>query len=79
MTTPTEKQQPVEDQKPALKRWLKVVQATFAGALGVQSKRRYEEDFNSNSPWPYVVAGLLFGFSFILTLMLIVRWVLASQ
>ncbi|MCH8499009.1 MAG: DUF2970 domain-containing protein [Marinobacter sp.] len=79
MTAPANNPQKPNARKPALKRWLKVIQATLAGALGVQSKRNYEEDFSSTSPWPYIAAGLLFGLGFILTLMLIVRWVLASQ
>ncbi|WP_404362445.1 DUF2970 domain-containing protein [Marinobacter sp.] len=62
--------------KPGL---LKVIQSILAGALGVQSSRRHEEDFESGSPWHYIVGGIIFGAIFVVTLILIVRWVLASQ
>lgn len=58
---------------------LKIIQSVLAGALGVQSSKRHEEDFNSSSPWPYIIGGLVFTGGFVLTLVLIVQWVLASQ
>jgi hypothetical protein len=58
---------------------LKVLQSVIAGAFGVQSGKRHEEDFSSHSPVPYIVAGLLFTFGFIGVLALIVQWVLSSQ
>ncbi|MBS3804660.1 MAG: DUF2970 domain-containing protein [Oleiphilaceae bacterium] len=58
---------------------LKVIQSVLAGALGVQSNRRYREDFEGSSPFPYIIGGILFGVIFVVTLILIVRWVLASQ
>ncbi|MCK7545896.1 DUF2970 domain-containing protein [Marinobacter bryozoorum] len=58
---------------------LKVLQSVLAGAFGVQSGKRHEEDFNSHSAVPYIVAGLLFTFGFIGVLALIVQWVLSSQ
>lgn len=59
--------------------FLKVVQSVLAGALGVQSSKRHEEDFESQSPWPYIVVGILFTAGFVGTLILIVRWVLSGQ
>ncbi len=58
---------------------LKILQSVLAGAIGVQSSKRREEDFSSHSPWPFIVAGLLFTAGFVIVLALIVRWVLASQ
>lgn len=57
---------------------LKVFQSVLAGALGVQSSKRHEEDFDSQSPWPYIVVGVLFTAGFVGTLILIVRWVLSG-
>lgn len=58
---------------------LKVMQSILAGAFGVQSDKRREEDFSSHSPWPYIIAGVLFTASFVVGLILIVNLVLASQ
>jgi hypothetical protein len=58
---------------------LKVLQSVLAGALGVQSDKRREEDFSSHSPWPYIIAGIIFTVGFVVTLVIIVQVVLASQ
>lgn len=72
----TEKDKNKKPQGPGV---FKVMQSIAAGALGVQSSKRQEEDFGSHSPWPYIVGGLLFTALFIGTLILIVQAVLASQ
>ncbi|MCS5564387.1 DUF2970 domain-containing protein [Marinobacter sp.] len=58
---------------------LKVMQSILAGAFGVQSDKRREEDFSSHSPWPYIIAGVLFTAGFVVGLILIVQMVLANQ
>ena len=58
---------------------LKVMQSILAGALGVQSDKRREEDFASHSPWPYIIAGILFTVGFVATLLVIVKLVLSGQ
>jgi len=58
---------------------LKVMQSVAAGALGVQSNKRQEEDFGSHSPLPYIIGGLLFTALFIGTLVLVVNIVLSGQ
>lgn len=58
---------------------LKVMQSILAGAIGVQSDKRREEDFSSHSPWPYIIAGILFTACFVVGLIVIVNLVLASQ
>jgi len=55
------------------------MQSILAGAFGVQSDKRREEDFSSHSPWPYIIAGILFTASFVVGLIVIVNLVLASQ
>lgn len=58
---------------------LKVLQSVLAGALGVQSDKRREEDFSSHSPWPYIIAGIIFTAGFVVTLVVVVKLVLAGQ
>ena len=58
---------------------LKILQSILAGAFGVQSDRRRQEDFASHSPWPYIVAGLLFTAAFVGGLILVVQVVLAGH
>ncbi|MCG8517176.1 MAG: DUF2970 domain-containing protein [Pseudomonadales bacterium] len=73
--TQTQKSQPDRARSPGV---LKVMQSILAGAFGVQSEKRRQEDFAGHSPWPYIVAGILFTTGFVLTLALVVRWVLSS-
>jgi hypothetical protein len=72
-----ENAQPDNKNKPRMG-FLKVMQSILAGALGVQSKKRYQEDFASPSPWAYIVGGLLFTTLFIGGLILLVNVVLAN-
>lgn len=67
------------NEKPRGPSVLKVMQSVAAGALGVQSSKRREEDFGSHSPWPYIIGGLLFTALFIGTLVLVVQVALAGQ
>ncbi|MBU2955718.1 DUF2970 domain-containing protein [Marinobacter sp. F3R08] len=69
----------IDQQKPKRPGILKVMQSILAGAIGVQSDKRREEDFSSHSPWPYIIAGILFTVSFVVGLIVIVNLVLASQ
>ncbi|MDK8465889.1 DUF2970 domain-containing protein [Marinobacter sp. SS13-12] len=55
---------------------LKLLQSILGAAIGVQSSHRYQEDFNSGSPLPFILGGLLFTASFVGILMLIVHLVL---
>lgn len=58
--------------------FFRVVQSILAGALGVQSSKRREEDFTSASPWAFIVGGLIFGALFIGGLIVLVNVVLAN-
>ena len=51
---------------------------TLAAAFGVQSQRNHERDFQQSSIVPYILAGVIFTLVFILTLIAVVRWVLAE-
>lgn len=58
---------------------LKILQSVLAGFLGVQSDKRRHEDFSSQSPWPYIIAGIIFTVGFVVTLVVVVKLVLAGQ
>lgn len=68
-----------QDQKPKNPGVLKIMQSILAGAFGVQSDKRRQEDFSSHSPLPYIVAGLLFTAGFVITLVIVVNVVLSGQ
>lgn len=60
-------------QQPSLKQLFKAV----AGALiGVQSEQQRQQDFNSSSPVPYVVAGIITTLLFVAVLLITVKLVL---
>ena len=54
----------------------KIIQAILAGAFGVQSSRAATQDFESQSPWHYLVAAIIFTLLFIVTIVIIVKIVL---
>lgn len=79
MTDATDNDDNKKDRKSGSPGVLKVMQSILAGAFGVQSDKRREEDFSSHSPWPYIIAGILFTAAFVGGLILVVQAVLASQ
>jgi hypothetical protein len=52
---------------------LKIIQGILAGAFGVQSSNQATKDFESRSPLPYIIAGVIFTLLFITTIYLIVN------
>jgi uncharacterized membrane protein len=54
------------------------MQSVLAGAFGVQSEKRRQEDLASQSPWPYLIVSVLFTLGFVTTLIVIVNVVLAN-
>ncbi len=61
-------------QKPGLRQILKAV---FGAFVGVQSEQQRQQDFQTQSPLPYIIVGVVVTFVFVLGLVLIVRIVLA--
>ena len=53
-----------------------LVLSVMAAAIGVQTKAGRERDFRTNSPLPFILAGLLFTIAFVATLILVVNLVL---
>lgn len=56
--------------------WQLVI-SVFGAALGVQTEATRQRDFNSSSPLPYIIAGLIFTVLFVLTIIGVVSLVLA--
>ncbi len=63
------------ENKPTL--W-QVVKSVLGAMLGVQSSQVRERDFTKGNPWVYIVVGIIATVLFVLTLVGIVKWVLAG-
>ncbi|MBU0912141.1 MAG: DUF2970 domain-containing protein [Gammaproteobacteria bacterium] len=55
-----------------------VLKAVFGAIVGVQSEQQRQQDFQSTTIWPYLVAGILAVVAFIVLLLLLVSWVVPS-
>ena len=56
---------------------LRIIQSTLAAAIGVQSKKNRERDFQEGNAGTFIVAGIIFTVLFIATVMTVVRLVTA--
>ena len=61
-------------EKPSL---LQIIKAVVGAMVGVQSERQRQQDFNSSSPLPYIIVGIIATLLFVVTLILVVNWVLS--
>ncbi len=59
---------------PGLKQVIKAVAGAF---IGVQSEQQREQDFNSQSPMPYIIVGVVMAVLFVAALVTIVSVVLS--
>lgn len=50
----------------------------LAAAFGVQTQRARVRDFTQGNPTAYIIGGIVFTVTFVLTLMLIVRFALRA-
>ena len=55
----------------------RIIQSTLAAAIGVQSKKNRERDFEGGSAGTYIVAGIVFTALFIATMLTVVHVVTA--
>ena len=55
----------------------RIIQSTLAAAIGVQSKKNRERDFEQGSAGTYIVAGIVFTALFIATMLTVVHVVTA--
>ena len=53
-----------------------IAMSVLAAAIGVQSSKNRERDFNHGNPVVFIVAGLIFTLIFVLTILLVVYLVL---
>ena len=56
---------------------IKIIQSTLAAAIGVQSKKNRERDFEEGNAGAFIAAGIIFTALFIATVLAVVQWVLA--
>jgi len=59
-----------------MKEFLSAIKSVMAAFVGVQKKKNLEEDFGKKSAAPFIVAGLLMGFLFVIVVYSIVKLVL---
>ncbi len=52
---------------------LRVVQSTLAAAIGVQSKKNRERDFEEGNAGTFIAAGILFTVLFVATIVVVVN------
>lgn len=75
----SEQQKPEsENQKPFKPSLWQLVVSILGAALGVQSSKVREQDFNSSSPMPYIIGLIIFGMVFVGSIALVVSLVLRS-
>jgi len=67
---------PTHDPPPA--RFLQIVRAVLWSFFGVRKQRMLQQDIATIKPLHIVVAGVIGGLVFVLTLILIVRLILAN-
>ncbi len=60
--------------KPNLKQIFKAVAGAF---IGVQSEQQRQQDFNSQSPLPYIIVGIVMTILFVAALVFVVSVVLS--
>lgn len=60
--------------RPGLRQILKAVIGAF---IGVQSEQQRQQDFQTQGPLPYIIAGVIVTLCFVLGLILVVRLVLS--
>jgi hypothetical protein len=60
-----------------MSRTVKIIQSTLAAAIGVQSKKNRERDFEEGNAGAFIAAGIIFTALFITTVLGVVQWVLA--
>ena len=55
----------------------RIIQSTLAAAIGVQSKKNRERDFQEGNAGAFIAAGIIFTVLFIATVMTVVQLVTA--
>lgn len=55
-----------------------VFKAILGAVVGVQSEQQRQQDFQSTTIWPYLVAGIFAVGVFVVVLLLLVSWALSG-
>lgn len=61
-------------QKPS---WRQIVKAVLGAMAGIQSEKQRQQDFSTDSPAPYIIAGVISTLLFVAILLLVVSLTLA--
>jgi len=72
MNTQPEQQKP--KRRPTLKQ---LIMSILGAAFGVQNSETQQRDFQQASPIAYIVGGIVFGVLFVVTLILLVKYILS--
>ena len=59
--------------------FLRAIRSVMSAMIGVQKKKNLQEDFSKKSAMPFIVAGILMTFVFIMTLWLVVKIALSTS
>ncbi len=60
------------------KSFFKALKSAMAAFFGVQSSSQHQQDFESETPFPFILAGVILVISFIFILVAIVNAVLSK-
>ncbi|MGR9108231.1 MAG: DUF2970 domain-containing protein [Gammaproteobacteria bacterium] len=53
-----------------------ILSSTLAAAFGVQSSGNLKRDFSAGRPSSFILAGIVFTFLFVLSIIALVHWIL---
>lgn len=67
-----------DQQQPRRPTFWEVVQSVLAGALGVQTNEARKRDFQSPTPVPYIIGGIVFTVLLIIVLVVVVNIILSN-
>jgi hypothetical protein len=62
-----------------IKHFTQALKSAMAAFFGVQSSNQHEQDFKSDTPFPFILAGVILLIGFIFILVAIVNAVLATS
>lgn len=65
-----------QDAKPSKPSLFQVMLSVMSAAIGVQRAEVRARDFQTDSPLPFIIAGIVFTLMFVGSLLLIVNWVI---
>ena len=67
---------PERDAKTPKPSFFQIMLSVMSAAIGVQSAEVRARDFQTDSPLPFILAGIIFTVVFVGTLLVIISWVI---